>query len=82
VEPKKGESFSDAAGVEAETPDIDYREGSESSRPRKISGIPKHGDVVLKRGVLGEADRGPRGQAEPEGEGILERIVDFFRNLF
>ncbi len=90
VEPKKGESFSDAAGLEVETPDVDYREGSEASHPRKMSGIPKHGNVELKRGILGDADVTPkvesdpvpRVEAEPEGEGILERIINFFRNLF
>ncbi|MCW3989225.1 MAG: phage tail protein [Candidatus Bathyarchaeota archaeon] len=82
VEPKKGEGFSDAAGLEVETPDVDYREGSEASHPRKMSGIPKHGNVELKRGILGDADVTPKVEAEPEGEGILERIVDFFRNLF
>ena len=82
VEPKKGESFSDAAGLEVETPDVDYREGSEGSHPRKMSGIPKHGNVELKRGILGDADVTPKVEAEPEGEGVLERIVDFFRNLF
>ncbi len=82
VEPKKGESFSDVAGLEMETPDVDYREGSEASHPRKMSGIPKHGNVELKRGILGDADVTPKVEAEPEGEGILERIVNFFRSLF
>jgi len=82
VEPKKGEGFSDAAGLEMETPDVDYREGSEASHPRKMSGIPKHGNVELKRGIMGDADVTPKVEAEPEGEGVLERIVNFFRNLF
>jgi len=81
VEPKKGESFSDVAGLELETPDVDYREGSEASHPRKMSGIPKHGNVELKRGILGDADVTLKVEAEPEGEGILERIVNFFRSL-
>jgi len=82
VEPKKGESFSDAAGLEVETPDVDYREGSDVSHPRKMSEIPKHGNVELKRGILGDADATPTVEAGPKGEGILERIANFFRNLF
>jgi len=88
VEPPKEGGFSEAAGLEVETPDIDYREGSEPSHSRKMTGIPKHGDVVMKRGVLGEVDLTPDVEpdqaptAESEGEGILEKIVNFFRGLF
>ncbi len=80
--PPKGEGFSDVAGLELEVPEIDYREGSESSHPRKMSGIPKYTNVTLKRGVIEEAGQSPPVQEEPEGEGILEKIVNFFRNLF
>ena len=65
-----------------ETPEIDYREGSESSHPRKMSGIPKYGNIALKRGVIEEAGQSPPVQDAPEGEGVLEKIVNFFRNLF
>jgi hypothetical protein len=82
IEPLEGGSFSEAAGLEVEPPKIDYREGSESSHPRKLSGIPKYGNVELKRGILEEADQGPLGEAEPDGEGIMGRIVNFLRNLF
>jgi hypothetical protein len=83
VEPLKGEEFSDAAGLELEIPEVDYREGSDSSHSQtKMSGIPKYGNVTLKRGVIEEADKSPPVQEEPEGEGILDKIVNFFRNLF
>jgi hypothetical protein len=82
VEPLEGGSFSEAAGLEVETPEIDYRDGSESSHPRKISGIPKYTNVEMKRGVLEDADQVPQVESEPEGEGILDRIANFFRNLF
>jgi hypothetical protein len=82
VEPPKEGGFSEAAGLEIETPDIDYRDGSESSHPRKMPGIPKHGNITMKRGVIGEADAAPKVEPEPEGEGILEKIAKFFRGLF
>jgi hypothetical protein len=90
VEPLKGKSLSDAAGLEVETPEIDYRAGSESNHSRKMPGIPKYDNITMKRGVLGEADVTPKvdadpalkGEAESKGEGILDRIVNFFRNLF
>jgi hypothetical protein len=80
--PPKGEGFSDAAGLELEVPEVDYREGSDSGHPRKMSGVPKYGNITLKRGVIEEAGQSPPMQVEPEGEGILDRIANFFRNLF
>jgi hypothetical protein len=90
VEALKGESFSDAAGLEVETLEIDYREGSESSHSIKMPGIPKYGNITMKRGVLdetdvnpkAEADPAPKGEAEPEEKGFLDRITNFFSNLF
>jgi hypothetical protein len=82
VESPKGEGFSEAAGLELEVPEIDYREGSESGHPRKMSGIPKYGNVTLKRGVIEEAGQSPPVQEEPEGAGILDKIAKFFRSLF
>ncbi len=80
--PPKVEGFSDATGLELEVPEVDYREGSESSHPRKMSGIPKYTNVTLKRGVIEEAGQSLQGEAEPEGEGILDKIAKFLRGLF
>jgi hypothetical protein len=47
-----------------------------------MSGIPKYGNITLKRGVIEEAGQSPPVQEEPEGEGILDKIANFFRSLF
>jgi hypothetical protein len=46
-------SFSEGSGLEVEPQPIEYRDGmSDSSSSPKMSGIPKHADIHLKRGIL------------------------------
>ena len=59
IETLKGDSFSEAAGLELETPEIDYRGGSESSHPQKLSGIPEYANIELKKRILEETDQDP-----------------------
>jgi hypothetical protein len=82
IKPLEEGSFSEAAGLEVETLEIDYRDGSESRHLRKFSGIPKHTNLELKRGILKEAAQSPQEESEPEVDGILDRIANFIRNLF
>jgi UDP-2,3-diacylglucosamine pyrophosphatase LpxH len=43
--------FSEASGLEVETPEIDYRTGTDSgSSPRKFSGLNKYTNIAMKRG--------------------------------
>jgi phage tail-like protein len=43
--------FSECTGLNAESPPIEYREGSESLTMRKLPGLIKFGNVTLKWGV-------------------------------
>lgn len=47
-------SFSEASGLEAEVPAIEYRNGSEPNTMRKVAGVVKFGNIVLKRGLIGD----------------------------
>ena len=47
-------SFSEASGLEVEIPPIEYRDGNEDSTLRKIPGIKKFTNIVLKRGITGD----------------------------
>jgi UDP-2,3-diacylglucosamine pyrophosphatase LpxH len=50
-------SFSEASGLEVETPDIDYRTGTDSGpSTRKMSGMNKFTNITMKRGVVGSLD--------------------------
>lgn len=42
--------FSEVTGMNAESDIIEYREGSDVSRVRKLPGLSKYGDITLKRG--------------------------------
>jgi phage tail-like protein len=43
--------FSECTGLNSETNVIEYREGSDDTTMRKLSGLSKFGKVTLKRGV-------------------------------
>ncbi len=43
--------FTECTGLGTETDAIDYREGNEDIRQRKLPGLKKSGNVTLKRGV-------------------------------
>lgn len=47
-------SFTEASGLEVEVTPIEYRNGSEDITVRKVPGLKKFTNVVLKRGVLGD----------------------------
>jgi len=47
-------SFSEASGLEAEVPPIEYRNGSEDITVRKVPGLKKFPNIVLKRGLIGD----------------------------
>ena len=49
-------SFSEVAIGETTTEAIDYREGSEATHVRKLSGLTKFGNVTLKRGITDSLD--------------------------
>ena len=44
--------FSEVTVAETTIDPIDYREGNEAPRFRKISGLTKYGNITLKRGTL------------------------------
>jgi phage tail-like protein len=49
-------SFSEVSGLEVELTPIEYRNGSETVTARKIVGIQKYSNIVLKRGITGHSD--------------------------
>ena len=48
--------FSEVSGLGFETESVEYRNGNEDGRPRKISGYRTVSDITLKRGVVGTTD--------------------------
>jgi phage tail-like protein len=48
--------FSEARGLESETSVIEYRVGSESNTVRKLPGLTRYANIVLRRGVTQDAD--------------------------
>jgi phage tail-like protein len=49
-------SFSEVSGLEVELTPIEYRNGSETLTARKIVGLQKYSNIVLKRGITGHPD--------------------------
>jgi phage tail-like protein len=47
-------SFAEASGLEVEIQPIEYRNGAEDVTVRKIPGLKKFPNLVLKRGILGD----------------------------
>lgn len=43
--------FSECSGLESDTDVIEYREGNEASTVRKLPGLTKYSNIVLRRGV-------------------------------
>jgi phage tail-like protein len=48
--------FSECSGLNAETAVIEYREGNEPMRVRKLAGLTKFTAITLKRGITGNRD--------------------------
>jgi phage tail-like protein len=49
-------AFSEVSGLESETAVIEYRVGGESNRARKLPGLTKYANIVLRRGVTQDAE--------------------------
>ena len=47
-------SFAEVSGLEAEVVAMEYRNGSEEMRLRKLPGLTKYKAITLKRGVIGD----------------------------
>jgi phage tail-like protein len=47
-------SFSECTGLDVSIDPIEYRNGSEDFTPRKIPGLKKFPNIVLKRGIIGD----------------------------
>lgn len=47
-------SFAEVSGLEVDVSPIDYRNGSEDIRVRKIPGLKKYNAITLKRGLIGD----------------------------
>lgn len=47
-------SFAECTGLETEIAPIEYRNGSEDITVRKVPGLKKFANIVLKRGVIGD----------------------------
>jgi len=47
-------SFAEVAGLEAEVVAMEYRNGSEETRLRKLPGLTKYKSITLKRGIIGD----------------------------
>ena len=48
--------FSEVSGLDAEVQPIDYRNGDEDFVARKLPGIKRFPNIVLKRGIVGNLD--------------------------
>ena len=49
-------AFSEVSGLESETDVIEYRTGGEINTVRKLPGLTKHPNLVLRRGVTQDAE--------------------------
>jgi phage tail-like protein len=47
-------AFSEVQGLEVEVQAIEYRTGAEEGRVRKLPGLRRHANLVLRRGVTGD----------------------------
>src|SRR5689334_15779025 len=48
--------FNEASGLDGEIEPVDYRNGDEDFVARKLPGMKKFPNIVLKRGIIGELD--------------------------
>lgn len=48
--------FTEVSGLDSETSVIEYRAGDDSGTVRKLPGLTRHGNIVLRRGVTQSAD--------------------------
>ena len=71
-------SFSEASGLEVDIQPIEYRNGSEDITMRKIPGLKKNPNIVLKRGIIGE----PEAASAQSGAALVERAVEESARIF
>jgi phage tail-like protein len=43
--------FQEVSGLDASTPSVDYREGTDANHVRKLSGLNQYSAITLKRGI-------------------------------
>jgi len=48
--------FTEASGLTTEQDVIEYREGNEVARARKLPGLTKYSNITLKRGLVGDTE--------------------------
>ena len=48
--------FTEASGLTTEQDIIEYREGSEVARARKLPGLSKYSNIILKGGLVGDTE--------------------------
>lgn len=48
--------FAEATIPDSTTDPVDYREGNEATRQRKLSGLTKYGNITLKKGITDSMD--------------------------
>ncbi len=64
-------AFSEVSGLDSENTPIEYREGNEATNaPRKIPGVEKYSNVVLKRGITGSLELWNWRKSVRDGSGI------------
>jgi phage tail-like protein len=77
-------SFMEVSGLDVELPAIEYRNGSEDITVRKIPGLKKFTNIVLKRGLTGDLTfwnwivKGLNGQTQRANVSII--LLDESRN--
>ena len=49
-------AFSEVSGLQSETDVVEYRTGAESNTVRKLPGLTKYANIVLRRGVTQDAE--------------------------
>jgi phage tail-like protein len=49
-------AFSEVAGLESETAVIEYRVGGETNTVRKLPGLTKYANIILRRGITQDAE--------------------------
>jgi phage tail-like protein len=49
-------TFQEVSGLDATTEPIEYREGGQNTTVRKLPGLTKYGNIVLKRGVTSDTE--------------------------
>jgi phage tail-like protein len=49
-------AFSEVAGLESETAVVEYRVGGEPNTVRKLPGLTKYANIVLRRGITNDRD--------------------------